>query len=244
MSINAETALDGMDLGSSIIYQGKEIAKIANKQQDFFEIEDIHGKHWVLHRDKISSTILPILLEELSKIIDHNWQKQINQKSAIEVLSEMPVNTNLYFNNEWIATLIDKDDGDQALQNLTFEGKNGSELPVNLDQISPDTSFDDFKRTIKDITEDFGQPDEETILTRYFKEEFIPIMIEQMKYDHQRLGDTWLMKPSQGIDRQIRKRYEEYFEMNEKDGKPVPWLKIAGYAIIAQARLDHPEWLL
>jgi hypothetical protein len=79
---------------------------------------------------------------------------------------------------------------------------------------------------------------------QYFQDEFIPKMLAQMANDQDRYGDTWLMSYTDGPEDHIRGRFDEYFQQFEESGKPMPWHKVAGYAIIAQARQDHPEWLM
>ena len=79
---------------------------------------------------------------------------------------------------------------------------------------------------------------------QYFQGEFISKMLVQMANDHDHYGDTWLMSYAEGMEGHIRGRYDDYYNQFEQSGKPVPWLKVAGYAIIAQARQDHPEWLV
>lgn len=242
--MDAETALDNLNLEESITYLGENIAKIVSKNQDDFKIEDIQGKYWNLHREKLENTDFAQFLHDLALIIDPNWHEHINQYPAREVLSKMPINTPLYYDDQWIAKLINIEEREGGNHNLTFEDYQGNELSIPLEKFSEGLTFDDFIHNLIVEIEHRSQQENHTILIDYFKEEFIPMMIEQMKFDHHRMGDSWLMKPSPEYSQQIHKRYEEYFELYEKDGKPIPWLKIAGYAIIAQARHDHPEWLL
>lgn len=243
MTLDAITTLDNLEPGSFIILSGENIAEIINKNEDCFEIKDIHGKYWRLHREKLENANYSQFLQELALIIDQNWYERVNQHLAQEVLSKMPVNTHIYHGHEWIASLIDVNGGEKKGQILTFEDKHGNELTIDLEKLSEDFTYDDFLSFLLSEIEHRSKPECHTILMDFFNEEFIPMMLEQMKYDHYRLGDSWLMKPTEGYEKQIQRRYAEYFEMFEKDGKEVPWLKIAGYAIIAQARHDHPEWL-
>lgn len=82
------------------------------------------------------------------------------------------------------------------------------------------------------------------LLARYFQEEFIPKMLNQMDFDQVRYGDTWLMDYKDGVEAHIRSRFKDYFKLFDEFGKPISWLRVAGYAILAQARLDHPDWLI
>jgi acyl-ACP thioesterase len=81
-------------------------------------------------------------------------------------------------------------------------------------------------------------------LMKYFEEEFVPQMRRQLEKDYERWGDTWRHRPEDGQEMRIKARFNDYFDMFEHASTNVPWLKIAGNAVIAQARIDHPEWLM
>lgn len=242
--MNAEKAIDNLNLGESITYLGENIAEIVSKNEAYFDIKDIQGKYWHLHREKLEKTNYAQFLQDLALIIDPNWFEHINHHPAREVLSAMPVNTNLFYGDQWIAMLINIEETDDRNQILTFEDHRGNELSIPLDKFSDEFTYDDFIHYLMVEIEHGSQQETHSILIDFFKEEFVPMMVEQMKIDHRRLGDSWMMKTNQAYEKQVQKHYEEYFEMYEIDGKPIPWLKISGYAVIAQARHDHPEWLL
>ena len=90
----------------------------------------------------------------------------------------------------------------------------------------------------------------ELLLLKYFLEEIVPRMIEQITKDDARWGDTWQHRPVEAEagweDQTIRifKRFNEYLDDYLRDGIPVPWEKVIGECNIAMARLDHPEWIL
>lgn len=80
-------------------------------------------------------------------------------------------------------------------------------------------------------------------LVKYFEDEFVPQMIKQLEKDQERWGDTWRTRTENGQEMRIKRRYDDYFDMFINASTNVPWLKIVGNAVIAQARIDHPEWL-
>lgn len=80
-------------------------------------------------------------------------------------------------------------------------------------------------------------------LVEYFENEFVPKMKEQLQKDQDRWGDTWKYRTREGQEMRVKARYNDYFDMFEHAGEDVPWLKIVGNAVIAQLRIDHPEWL-
>jgi hypothetical protein len=79
-------------------------------------------------------------------------------------------------------------------------------------------------------------------LIAYFSGEFSQKMIRQLMLDQKRWGNTWLERTRDGQEERIWERYEDYFVNFYLDGEDIPWLKIVGNAVIAQARIDHPEW--
>ena len=80
-------------------------------------------------------------------------------------------------------------------------------------------------------------------LLEYFENEFVPQMKKQLENDQKRWGDTWKKRPEKGQEMRIKARYNDYFDMFENASTNINWLKIVGNAVIAQARIDHPEWL-
>lgn len=89
------------------------------------------------------------------------------------------------------------------------------------------------KRPLTEVPEDLQVSD--------FVPEFIEKLIEQLRSDHARWGNTWLTRPKEGQELRTKARYTDYFDMFEQAGTPVPWLKIVGGALICWIRENHPE---
>lgn len=64
----------------------------------------------------------------------------------------------------------------------------------------------------------------------------------QLERDAQRWGETWLQRPKEGQEDRTRQIFNNYFDQFEQADTPVPWLKIAGGALICWAReqTDYP----
>ena len=75
--------------------------------------------------------------------------------------------------------------------------------------------------------------------------EFLPdFMIEvekQLKEDENRHGDKWKELPRDGQVERIYKRFYEYQYQFASKGTPIPWLKIAGLALIGWLRDTYAE---
>jgi hypothetical protein len=80
-------------------------------------------------------------------------------------------------------------------------------------------------------------------LLKYFEEELVPAMREQIISDTERWGDTWKHRPVEGQEERAFQRYRDYLDQFVHAGTPIPWLKIIGEANICMARQEHPEWL-
>lgn len=86
-----------------------------------------------------------------------------------------------------------------------------------------------------------------------YLDEFISELKIQLKQDEVRHGDTWLKRPKKGQGDRIYDRIWEYYNderlakaLAGADGKPVfvdslPWLKIAGLALIGWIREGYPQ---
>lgn len=74
-----------------------------------------------------------------------------------------------------------------------------------------------------------------------FIPEFIDKLIDQLKLDHNRWGNTWLKRTKNGQEDRTRKCFDNYFDQFEFADVPVPWLKIVGNALICWIRDNHPE---
>jgi hypothetical protein len=83
----------------------------------------------------------------------------------------------------------------------------------------------------------------ENLLLKYFDEELVPQMREQIKKDQERWGNTWKHRPVEGQAERVFQRYRDYLDQHLHGGKPIPWLKVIGEANICMARKSHPDWL-
>ena len=74
-----------------------------------------------------------------------------------------------------------------------------------------------------------------------FISEFSDALEEQLKSDHARYGNTWLQRFPEGQEARIWERIQTYFDQFRNAQVPIPWLKIAGLALIAWVRENHSE---
>jgi hypothetical protein len=74
-----------------------------------------------------------------------------------------------------------------------------------------------------------------------FIKEFVVALLKQLEDDEKRWGNTWLQRPREGQEFRIGEHIASYFDQYKNANKPVPWLKIAGLAMIAWIRENHPE---
>ncbi len=75
-------------------------------------------------------------------------------------------------------------------------------------------------------------------------EEFISALTKQLESDDKRWGNTWLQRMPEGQEVRIFEHIQSYFDQYNNVGTPVPWLKIAGLALIGWVRETHPEiWM-
>lgn len=74
-----------------------------------------------------------------------------------------------------------------------------------------------------------------------YLEEFSKALKEQLESDQKRWGDTWLQRIPEGQEVRIEEHLKTYFDQFRNAGMPIPWLKIAGLALIAWVRETHPE---
>jgi hypothetical protein len=71
--------------------------------------------------------------------------------------------------------------------------------------------------------------------------EFIEALKAQLKDDEIRWGDTWKKRIKLGQETRIYNDITDYFDQWESGGNPIPWLKVAGLALIAWIRDNNPE---
>lgn len=74
-----------------------------------------------------------------------------------------------------------------------------------------------------------------------FLEEFCIELQAQLESDEARWGSTWLERTKEGQEDRIFDRFDEYYSDYKLHGDPIPWLKVAGNAMIAWVRENHPE---
>ena len=71
--------------------------------------------------------------------------------------------------------------------------------------------------------------------------EFVEALQEQLESDEKRWGDTWRKTDIGTHEERITFNIWNYFDQYRYGGTPIPWLKIAGLALIAWIRDNHPE---
>ena len=76
-----------------------------------------------------------------------------------------------------------------------------------------------------------------------FVGEFAEELTAQLEKDQLRWGDTWKRRPRENQEARAMARFQDYFDQWKNAGTPMPWLKIAGEALIAWVRENHPEEL-
>jgi hypothetical protein len=244
LSINADHVLARASIGYKLFFAEEQIAEIIYKNERQVEIKDIHHKHWLINLDHLQNIEFSAFMEDLAEAVDKFYLRPSVEVSARATLASMAIGDELCHQGERLATLIHIDPQTEQGSVLTFEDTQHRRHNVQLETLPDDLTFNEYTRRFKHYAEQAAITPIEPPLLRYFQEEFIPKMLAQMANDHDRYGDTWLMPYTEGMEGHIRGRYDEYFGQFEESGKPVPWLKVAGYAIIAQARQDHPDWLM
>jgi hypothetical protein len=244
LSINADHVLARASIGYKLFFAEEQIAEIIQKNERQVEIEDIHQKHWLINLDHLQDIEFSAFMEDLAEAVDKFNLRPSVEASARATLASMAVGDELCHQGECLATLIHIEHQTEQGLVLTFEDSARRRHNVQLESLPEDLTFSEYTRRFKHYAEQATITPVEPPLLRYFQEEFIPKMLAQMANDHDRYGDTWLMPYTEGLEGHIRGRYDDYFSQFEESGKPVPWLKIAGYTIIAQARQDHPDWLM
>ena len=70
----------------------------------------------------------------------------------------------------------------------------------------------------------------------YYMPEFAKALEAQLVIDEKRWGDTWKKRTRHGHEERIENDIMDYFDHFRNGGVPVPWLKIAGLALIAWIR--------
>lgn len=71
--------------------------------------------------------------------------------------------------------------------------------------------------------------------------EFCNALHDQLESDELRWGNTWLERTRSGQEERTGETFSRYFNEFFEEGKPIPWLKVAGNAMICWIRENHPE---
>lgn len=74
-----------------------------------------------------------------------------------------------------------------------------------------------------------------------FLGEFSEALKNQLLEDEKLWGDTWLIRPITGQEERTFKDYSDWFDQFKNGNQPVPWLKVAGDALICWIREKNPE---
>jgi hypothetical protein len=74
-----------------------------------------------------------------------------------------------------------------------------------------------------------------------FVDEFAAALKRQLQEDHARWGDTWLHRTRAGQELRVEQTLLGYFDQFKYASQPVPWVKVAGNALICWIREQHPE---
>ena len=80
---------------------------------------------------------------------------------------------------------------------------------------------------------------------RFFLTDYLPDFMKaltaQLEKDQKKWGDTWKQRPREGQEVRAFARFHDYEAQFVNAGNPVPWLKVAGEALIAWVRENHEE---
>lgn len=72
---------------------------------------------------------------------------------------------------------------------------------------------------------------------------FVKALKEQLTKDEKKWGDTWMVRPGEGQEDRFFSRINDYYKVwkwsNGK--KKIPWLKVAGEALIGWVRETQQE---
>lgn len=70
---------------------------------------------------------------------------------------------------------------------------------------------------------------------------FVSELRVQLRADEIRWGDEWLERPREGQEKRIFMRFADYYGNFLLRHEPIPWLKVAGNALIGWIREKFPE---
>lgn len=79
-----------------------------------------------------------------------------------------------------------------------------------------------------------------------FIADFTQALQEQLDADEKRWGDTWRHRPIEGQVDRMMARFKDYQDQHNYTSLdiPMPWLKIAGEALIGWVRENNPDYFL
>jgi hypothetical protein len=77
-----------------------------------------------------------------------------------------------------------------------------------------------------------------------FIDDFAKALKEQIAEDEKRWGDTWRHRTIEGQVDRMMARFVDYQDQHNKGGVPMPWLKVAGEALIGWARDNNSDYYL
>jgi hypothetical protein len=77
-----------------------------------------------------------------------------------------------------------------------------------------------------------------------FMEQFVEALKEQLMSDEKRWGDTWRRRVRFGHEERIFNDFADYYDQWKNSATPIPWLKVAGLAMIAWIRETQDGWAI
>lgn len=83
-----------------------------------------------------------------------------------------------------------------------------------------------------------------TMRLQDFIDEFCEGLKAQIDEDEQRWGETWRYRTVEGQMDRMMTGFKDYQDQHNLGGMPVPWLKIAGEALIGWVRDHYPQYYL
>ena len=91
---------------------------------------------------------------------------------------------------------------------------------------------------------DFERFEEDKMRVWNFMEVFTKALTAQLQEDQKRWGDTWRRYIRQGQEARIFAELNTYWDQYNNADIPIPWLKVAGLAMIAWIRETQDGWAI
>ena len=76
-----------------------------------------------------------------------------------------------------------------------------------------------------------------------YVDEWAGMLKEQLARDRERCGNVWRRRTRTEQELRTFASFDNYYDMYKFAGQPIPWLKVAGLALIAWVRENKPETL-